>query len=102
MTLTAILLLAAGTFAFRLAGPLLRNRFTVSEAVAQRLSLAAIALLAALVAVATVLPGGHFRGFALPAGVACGALLAWRRLPFVAVIIAAAGTTALLRLAGVA
>jgi hypothetical protein len=29
-------------------------------------------------------------------------LLAWRRAPFVLVVVAAAGTTALLRLAGVA
>lgn len=101
MNLVTVLVLAGGTFAIRLAGPLLRNRFTVSPALAQRLSLAAIALLAALAAVATVLPGGRFHGYALPAGVACGVLLAWRRLPFIAVVVAAAATTALLRLAGV-
>jgi hypothetical protein len=38
---------------------------------------------------------------ARPAGVLVGAVLAWRRAPFVVVIVAAAGTAALLRLAGV-
>jgi hypothetical protein len=43
----------------------------------------------------------HFAGVARPAGVAVGALLAWRRAPFVVVVVAAAAATALPRLAGV-
>jgi hypothetical protein len=45
--------------------------------------------------------GAEFAGLARPAGVLVGALLAWRRLPFVAVVVAAAATAALLRLAGI-
>jgi hypothetical protein len=55
-------------------------------------------LLAAMVAI-TALPAGHL-GFALPAGVIVGGLLAWRNQPMLVVILAAAGTTALLRLIG--
>jgi hypothetical protein len=44
--------------------------------------------------------GSEFAGFARPAGVLAGALLAWRKAPFVVVVIAAAAVTALLRLAG--
>ena len=47
-------------------------------------------------------PAGHgFAGVARPAGVLAGALAAWRRLPFIVVVLVAAGTAGLLRLAGV-
>ena len=101
MSWWAIIALAAGTYAFRLAGPLLRSRISVSEAVRRYLSLAAVALLAALVATAALTDGTGFAGVARPAGVAVGAVLAWRRLPFVVVVVAAAVTAALLRLLGV-
>jgi hypothetical protein len=45
--------------------------------------------------------GTGFAGIARPAGVLVGALLAWRRAPFVVVVLAAAATAALLRLAGI-
>ena len=101
MTWIAIAVLAVGTYAMRLAGPLLRSRMTVPEGVQRYLSLAAVALLAALVATAALLDGGAFAGYARPAGVLVGAGLAWRKLPFVVVVVAAAVTTALLRLLGV-
>jgi branched-subunit amino acid transport protein len=101
MSWLAIGVLAAGTYALRLAGPLLRSRLTLPEAVRRYLSLAAVALLAALVATAALLAGTGFAGWARPAGVLVGAVLAWRRLPFVVVVAAAAGTAALLRLAGI-
>jgi branched-subunit amino acid transport protein len=91
----AILVLAAGTYAFRFAGPVLRERVSVSEGVKRYLTLAAVALLAALIGTAT------FDGWARPAGVLVGAVLAWRKAPFVIVVVAAALTTALLRVAGV-
>ena len=47
--LGAALALAAGTFAFRLAGPLLRARVTVSPGTQELLETAAVVLLAALV-----------------------------------------------------
>ena len=101
MTLLPVLLLAAGTFAFRLAGPLLSQRLQVSARVQRLLTLSAIALLAALVATAALTSNGGFSGAARPAGVSVGALLAWFRLPFVVVVVAAAGTAAVLRMLGV-
>jgi branched-subunit amino acid transport protein len=101
MTWIAIIALAVGTYAFRLAGPLLRSRIAVSEEVGRYLSFAAVALLAALVATAAFLDGGAFVGWARPAGVLVGAVLAWRRAPFVVVVVGAALTAALLRLAGI-
>jgi branched-subunit amino acid transport protein len=101
MTWLAIATLAAGTYAFRLAGSLLRTRIGVSDVVKRYLSLAAVALLSALIATAALTAGHGFAGWARPIAVAVGAVLAWRRLPFVVVVVAAAVTAALLRLLGV-
>ncbi|AEI68634.1 AzlD domain-containing protein [Corallococcus macrosporus] len=101
MTLLPILVLAAGTYAFRLAGPLLSQRMTLSARVQGLLTLCAIALLTALVATATLTAAGGFAGWARPAGVLAGALMAWRKLPFVVVVVGAAAVTALLRMAGI-
>jgi branched-subunit amino acid transport protein len=98
MSWIAIGVLAVGTYAMRLAGPLLRSRVTLSETVKRYLSLGAVALLAALIATAALVEHGGFAGVARAAGVAVGAVLAWRRLPFVVVVVAAAATAALIRL----
>lgn len=99
--LAAILALAVGTYAFRLGGVLLRNRLKLSAPLQRMLPMSAAALLAALAGTAALMAGTEFAGFARPAGVLVGALLAWRKAPFVLVVIAAAVVTALLRLAGV-
>ncbi|HEX8081999.1 MAG TPA: AzlD domain-containing protein [Jatrophihabitans sp.] len=101
MNLLAILVLAGGTYGLRLAGPVLRNRITLSARTLWLLSIAATVLLCALVAVSSLTTGHGFAGWARPAGVLVGGLLALRRLPFLVVVLAAAATTASLRLAGV-
>ncbi|RSN15218.1 branched-chain amino acid transporter [Streptomyces sp. WAC 05977] len=93
--------LAAGTFAFRFAGPVLKARFTVSPKAEKLMARSAVVLLAALVAVAALTEGHEFAGYARPAGVLVGGVLAWRKAPFALVVVAAATTAALLRLAGV-
>jgi branched-subunit amino acid transport protein len=100
--LSAVLVLAAGTFGLRVAGPALRARFTLSERSRRLMTAAAVILLAALVAVSAFTQGHSFAGIARPAGVAVGGVLAWRKAPFAVVVPAAALTAALLRLAGVA
>ncbi|WP_329561484.1 AzlD domain-containing protein [Kitasatospora sp. NBC_01266] len=96
----AALALAVGTFAFRFAGPLLRTRISVPPWAEALLATSSVVLLTALVVTTTCYQGHGWAGTARPAGVLVGGVLAWRRLPFVAVILAAAGTTAALRLAG--
>jgi branched-subunit amino acid transport protein len=98
--IAAILALAAGTYAMRLGGVLLRGRVKLSGSLRRLLPMAAAAMLAALAGTAALMAGQAFAGVARPAGVAVGALLAWRRAPFVVVVLAAAATAALLRLAG--
>lgn len=99
--LVGVLLLAAGTFAFRFAGPSLRTRVDPSPWAEQLMSTCATVLLVALVATTALIEGHEFAGFARPAGVAVGGILAWRRAPFVVVVLAAAVTAAGLRLVGV-
>lgn len=93
--------LAVGTFAFRFAGPALRNRVKISPRTVKLLEVASVVLLTAL-AVTTLMPSGSGQfGLALPAGVLVAAVLAWRRAPLLLVILAAAVVTAGLRMLGV-
>lgn len=101
LLLAGLGILAAGTFAIRLAGPALRARITFPARAARLLEVAAVVLLAALVAVSALTSGHGFAGYARPAGVLTGGLLAWRKAPFIVVVLAAAATTAMLRWLGV-
>ncbi|GAA5052127.1 branched-subunit amino acid transport protein [Thermocatellispora tengchongensis] len=101
MLVAAALVLGAGTFAFRFAGPVLRARMELGPRARHLMTTAAVVLLAAVVATAALIEDGGFAGYARPAGVLVGGVLAWRRTPFVVVVVAAAATTAVLRLLGV-
>jgi branched-subunit amino acid transport protein len=101
MLLAGVLILAAGTYACRLAGPLLRTRITFPPRARSLLELSAVVMLTALTAVTALTSGHSAAGLARPAGVAVAGLLAWRRAPFIAVVLAAAATTAVLRYAGI-
>ena len=101
MLIAAILVLAVGTYAFRLSGVLLRDRLELSDSLQRLLPMSAAALLAALAGTAALMAGSEFAGVARPAGVLVGGLLAWRKAPFVVVVVAAAAVAALLRMAGV-
>jgi branched-subunit amino acid transport protein len=101
MNWPAVLALAAGTYLLRASGIVLRDRLRVPQRVERYLDLGATALLVALVATATLTEDGGFAGWARPAGVLVGAVAAWRRVPFVLVVVLAAATTAGLRLLGV-
>jgi hypothetical protein len=96
LVVTGMAVLAAGTYAFRLSGQVLRARPSL-----RLLEAAAVVLLAALAATTALTEGHGFAGPARPAGVLVGGVLAWRRAPFAVVVLAAAATTALLRRLGV-
>ena len=100
-TVAMILTLAVGTYAFRLVGPVLHGRVVIPPRVQELLSAGAIVLLVALLATGSLTEGDGFAGWARPAGVLVGAVLAWRRAPFVVVVLGAAAATAVLRAAGV-
>jgi len=101
LVVAGIITLSAGTLAFRLAGPALRQRVAFPPWAEHLLEAAAVVMLAALVATTALTQGHGFAGPARPAGVLVGGFLAWRKAPFLVVVIAAAGTAAVLRLLGV-
>jgi branched chain amino acid efflux pump len=101
LVVAGIATLSAGTLAFRLSGPALRQRLAFPPWAERLLEAAAVVMLAALVATTALTKGHGFAGLARPAGVLVGGVLAWRKAPFLVVVIAAAGTTAVLRLLGV-
>jgi branched-subunit amino acid transport protein len=97
--LAAVAVLSAGTFAYRIAGPALKAKVTLTERTRRLTDTATVVLLTALVATAALLQAGSPAGTARPLGVLVAGVLAWRRAPFLVVVIAAAATTAVLRLA---
>jgi branched chain amino acid efflux pump len=101
-TVAAVLALAVGTYAFRLVGLVLHGRVQIPARVQELASAGAVVLLVALLATGALTEAGGFAGWARPAGVLTGGVLAWRRAPFAVVVLGAAGTAALLRAAGVA
>jgi branched-subunit amino acid transport protein len=101
MPLGAIGALAVLTYGLRIAGPLLRGRVSVPAAAERMFGSAATTLLLASAATSALMTGHAFAGWARPAGVLVAGVLAARRMPFPVVVVAAAGVTALLRLAGV-
>ena len=97
-----MLALTVGTMLLRIVGPLLRSRVTLSPRIEMLSSTAVAVLFVALVATQALIVDTAFAGFALPAGVVVAAVLAWRKAPFVAIVLAASATTAALRFFGVA
>ena len=98
IVVSAMLTLAVGTFALRWCGPALRARVVFPPRARQLLESAAIVLLTALVAITALTEDHGVAAWQRPAGVAVGGILAWRKAPLVAVVLAAAATDALLRL----
>lgn len=101
LTLGGIALLSIGTWLMRFGGAKLGSRLALSARAQALLSDAATTLLFAVALAAMLYEGGHFAGMARVLGVLVAVFLAWRKMPLIVVIVAAAAVTALLRLAGV-
>ena len=98
MSWTAILLLAAASYALKALGAVLIGDREIRAPVRAVLDLAPVPLLAALILTQTVVSttGAYVIDARVPA-VGVAALLVWRRAPFLVVVLAAAATAALLR-----
>ncbi len=91
---------SAGCYGLKLAGYLLPARVLEHRQVRRVVGLLPVALLAALVVVEGVANGQHYDfDAARLAGFAVGAVAVWRRAPFLVIVVLAALTAALLRLA---
>jgi uncharacterized membrane protein len=90
----------AGCYALKLAGYLVPSRLLDQPRVRRLVELLPVALLVALIVVQGFADGRyiHVDGARL-AGFGVGAFAVWRRAPFLVVVIAAALTAALIRLA---
>ncbi|MGK0739258.1 AzlD domain-containing protein [Yokenella regensburgei] len=98
--IVGIAMLSAGTYLMRFGGAKLGNRLALSERSQSMLNDGATTLLFAVALATTFFEGSHFAGMARVAGVAVAVFLAWKKVPLIIVIAAAAVVTALLRLAG--
>jgi branched-subunit amino acid transport protein len=97
---TLVIATIVGCYLLKLAGYLVPARVLDHPTVRRLVELVPVALLAALVVVEAVADGRHLDWDAPRlAGFAVGAVALWRRAPFLVVIVAAAVTAALLRLA---
>lgn len=96
----AILVASAGCYLFKLAG-LSVPQSVLARPVVQRIAgLLPIVLLAALIAVQTFGDGKSVVLDARVPGIAVACFAAWRKWPFLLVIVLAAATTAVFRLIG--
>lgn len=101
-TWIAVLATAAGCYAFKLAGLTVPQRVLASARVRRFAELVPVALLAALSVVQTVASGQAFDlDPARLAGLGAAVVALLLRAPFLLVIVAAAGTAAALRAAGI-
>lgn len=89
--------LAAGAYAFKAIGLLAFEARSPSPRVISALALLPPALLGALIVVQTAAADTSIAIDARAAGVAAGAVAAWRNAPFVVVLVVAAAVTALVR-----
>lgn len=100
MTWLAVVALTIGTWGQRLLGMFLGGRILDRRPALGRLAtLIPAAVVTAVIVQLTFGSGSSLVLDARAAGMVVAGLLVWRRAPFVAVVVAAAATTALLRLA---
>jgi branched-subunit amino acid transport protein len=99
--IVSAVVLGAGTYLFRVAGPALDARVRLPESIRRLMSTGAVVLLTALAVTSALAQGQGFAGWARVLAVAVAGLLAWRGAPFVVVVVVAAAVAAGLRLVGV-
>jgi branched-subunit amino acid transport protein len=93
-----VLLSGAGCYALKYAGYAMPQRWFAHPRLSQAIELMPVALLSALIVVEAIASGRHYDlNAARLAGFGVGAVAVWRKAPFIVVVVAAAGTAALLR-----
>ncbi|MCW2525468.1 MAG: branched-chain amino acid transport [Pseudonocardiales bacterium] len=97
---TLVVATAVGCYVLKLAGYVVPARVLDQPRIRQLVTMLPVALLAALIVVQALADGKHLDlDGARLTGIAAGAVAVWRRAPFLAVVIVAGATAALLRLA---
>jgi branched-subunit amino acid transport protein len=97
MSWTVLLALCAVSYGLKAVGPVLAGGRELGPRTRRTLDLVSVPLLAALILTQTVGDGHRLVADARLPALAVAAVLVWRRAPFLVVVLAAAGTAALLR-----
>lgn len=97
LTFWVVIALAAGVYAQRAAGALLINTDRLASRWRRVLDALPLAIISAVIALATVSDDGELTIDARLIGVAVAALSAWRKMPMLVTVVAAAIATALVR-----
>lgn len=97
MTWGLVLVLAAGAYAFKVAGLVIVGSRRLPPTIERCLALVPAALISALVVMNTFSTGNELVLDARAAGVTAAAIAAWRRAPLIVVIVLGAAVTALVR-----
>ena len=100
MSWTAILVLAAGSYALKVLGLVVLGDRELPPPVARCVALLPAALLPALIAVQTLTTDDRWVIDARAAGVGAAIVAAWCRAPFAVVVVVGASVTALVRAFG--
>ena len=95
-----IIALAAGCYTFKVIGLVVIGDRTLPPVVARCLALIPAAMISALIVLNTFSNGHDLNIDARAAGGGAAVIAAWRRAPFIVVIVIGAGVTALVRAAG--
>ena len=98
MTWTFIFGLGACAYGLKLLGAVIIGQRTMSDSLQRCLLLIPAALLAGLITKDTFTTAQSYAIDARAAGLVVAVLATWRKMPFVVVILAGVGTTALIRL----
>ena len=97
MSWTSLLALCGISYALKAVGPVLAGGRQLGPRGRRVLDLVAVPLLAALIVVQSLSTGHRLVLDARVPALGVAAVLVWRRAPFLVVVLAAAGTAALLR-----
>jgi uncharacterized membrane protein len=97
---SVVIALALGVYAQRAVGAVLIDTDKVGDKTQRVLGALPLAIIAAVVALATLSSNGELEFDARALGVLAAAVCAWRRLPMFVIVIVAAAVTALLRWQG--
>ncbi|HEV7657495.1 MAG TPA: AzlD domain-containing protein [Mycobacteriales bacterium] len=97
MSWTVLLALCAVSYGLKAVGPVLAGGRELGPRTRRTLDLVSVPLLAALILTQTVGDGHRLVADARLPALAVAAVLVWRRAPFLVVVLAAAGTAAVLR-----
>lgn len=97
MTWWFIAVLAASAYGFKALGAIVIGQRSMPPAIQRCLLLIPAAVLAGLITKDTFTSGQSLTLDARAAGLAVAVVATWRRLPFIVVIVAGVGTTAVLR-----